>query len=158
MMIRTSCHTPGDRRYIPLSGGPIDPADYSKQVAEIAVAITNSLLSALRIAFDEYHIDYVYSPDKLGPIHFEVPPLNGGKRFSGVTMGCKADHDAASPKKWAQAAPFAQALVTGASLSPAEEILFNAKRYLLRGDRRMALANLAISFEVGLADRLAQLR
>ena len=144
-------------RYVPVSGSPIDPAVYSKQAAEIAVAITNALISALRIAFGEYHIDYMYSPEKLGPIHFEVPPLNGGKRFSGCYDGLQGGFTfQQAPRNGPQAVPFAQALVAGASLSPAEEILFNSRRYLLRGDRRMALANLAISFEVGLADRLAQ--
>lgn len=144
-------------RYLPASATPIDAEIYSIQAADIAVAITNALISALRIAFGEYHIDYVYSPAKLGPIQFNVPALNGGGRFGGSYDGLQGGITfQRRPRTGQQAAPFAAALITGASLSPSEEILFNARRYLLRGDRRMALANLAISFEIGLADRLTQ--
>ncbi|WP_430439932.1 hypothetical protein [Shinella sp.] len=144
-------------RYIPASSNPIDVEDYPKHVTDIAVTITNSLISALRIAFDEYHIEYVYSAAKLGPIQFDVPALNGGKGFSGVYDGLQGGITfRRRPRTGQQAAPFAEALITGATLPPAEEILFNARRYLMRGDRRMALANLAISFEIGLADRLSQ--
>jgi len=144
-------------QYTPQSSSPIVHGVLSRQIPEITIAITNALVSALRISFGEYHIDYLYSADKLGPIYIDVPAFNGGKRFSccydGLQGGITFQR---APRSGAQAAKFAQTLLAGASLSPAEEILFNGRRYLLRGDLRMALANLAISFEVGLSDRLAR--
>ncbi len=151
-------HTHVHVEYVPINQAPLDPAVYSREVSDIAVSISNSLISANRIAYGQYHIDYIYSAARLGPILFIVPPLYGGKRFSGTYDGLQGGITFQLPPKTGnQAAPFASALAQGANLSPADELLYNAKRYLLRGDRRMALANLAISFEVGLADRLASI-
>lgn len=134
-----------------------DPSKFSRGVAEIAVGIANALLSAMREAYGEYHFEYLYSADKLGPISFDVSPISDGKRYSGYFDGLQGGITIAQPPRvGVEAAPFADALLRGAVPSPASELLFEAKRYLLRRNMRMALANLSISFEVGLADLLGE--
>jgi hypothetical protein len=107
------------------------------------------------MAYGEYHLGYLYSADRLGPIAFKVLAIAGREPFSGRFDGLQGGITFARPARTeADTAAFANALAAGAALTPASELLFDARRYLLRGNKRMALANLAISFEVGLADRL----
>jgi hypothetical protein len=134
-----------------------DPSKFSRIAAEIAVGIANTLLSAMRIAYDEYHFEYFYSADKLGSISFRVPPISGRKRYFGWFDGLQGGITfARPPRTGVETVCFADALLRGVVLSPASELLFEAKRYLLRRNMRMALANLSISFEVGLADLLGE--
>jgi hypothetical protein len=134
-----------------------DPAKYSRAASEIAIGISNALISAVYMAYGEYHLEYLYSADRLGPISFNVPAMAGRKPFSGSFDGLQGGITFARPARTgSQAVAFAGALAAGAALAPASELLFNARRYLRRGNKRMALANLAISFEVGLADRLTE--
>ncbi len=134
-----------------------DPDKYSRAVPEMAIGISNALISALRIAYGEFHLEFLYSADRLGPISFCVPALVGNKRFSGSFDGLQGGITfALPPRTGPEAAPFATALASGAEQAPASELLFDARRYLLRGNKRMAVANLSISFEVGLADNLTE--
>jgi len=83
--------------------------------------------------------------------------MAGSKPFSGRFDGLQGGITIARPPRTgSEAATFGNALAAGAALTPASELLFDARRYLLRGNERMALANLAISFEVGLADKLSE--
>jgi hypothetical protein len=134
-----------------------DPAKYSGAASEIALGISNALISALRIAYGEFHLDYLYSAARLGPISFNVPAMAGRKKFSGRFDRLQGGITfARPPRTGSEAAAFATALA-GAAFPPASELLFDARRYLLRGNKRMALANLVISFEVGLADKLGEI-
>jgi hypothetical protein len=134
-----------------------DPGRYSRTVSGLAVGISNALISAVRMAYGEYHLEYLYSAGPLGPISFNVPAIAGREPFSGSFDGLQGGITIARPARTGSAtAAFAKALAAGAALAPASELLFDARRYLLRGNKRMALANLAISFEVGLADRLTE--
>ena len=126
-------------------------------LSEIAVSISNALISALRVVYGEYHLEYLYSADCLGPVSFQVPAMAGSKRFSGIYDGLQGGITIGRPARTGSDTDvFASNLAAGAALAPASELLFDARRYLLRGNKRMALANLAISFEVGLADKLTE--
>jgi hypothetical protein len=155
---KTFSHTHVQVSYTPRGEAEAsDPAKYSRVVSEIAVGICNALISAVRVAYGEYHLEYLYSAHRLGPISFNVPAMAGRKPFSGCFDGLQGGITIARPARTGpEAVAFAKALADGAALAPASELLFDARRYLLRGNKRMALANLAISFEVGLADKLTE--
>ena len=58
-------HTSVVVNYVPASSQALDPEKYSKDVGNISLSIANTLVSALRIAYDEHHLDYLYFSDKL---------------------------------------------------------------------------------------------
>jgi hypothetical protein len=152
-------HTKVIARYDPSDPTAVsDNARFSNDVARIAMSIANALVSATRAAYEEYFLDYIYAPKRLGPIMFSVSNIQGAKNYSGMydplmggitfRMPPRSGHDTLT---------FGRILADGATLTVAQELYFDARQYLLRGNYRMALANLVISFEVGLADSLSKI-
>lgn len=125
-----------------------DPKKFMDGVPETALTIANALVAALREAYGEYHLDYLHSKTRLGPIacsgavNGQFDALSGGITFQ------------IPSRSGSLAEPFAKFLRCGAQLSVEQELYFDARRFLLRGNKRMALANLSISFEVRLASLL----
>jgi hypothetical protein len=152
-------HTKVIARYDPSDPTTVaDNARFSADVARIALSIANALVSAARAAYGEYFLDYIYTSKRLGPIAFSVSEVQGVNSYSGLSdalmggitfrMPPRSGHDTSN---------FGRILADGAILTVAQELYFDARQYLLRGNYRMALANLVISFEVGLADSLSKI-
>jgi hypothetical protein len=152
-------HTKVVARYDPSDPSTLaDPARFSTQMVNIALSITNALVTAARRAYGEYFLEYIYGAERLGPIKFSVSGIEGVKSYSGVRdplMGGITSRT--PPRSGLETAGFGRILANGAAITVAEELYFDARRYLLRGNNRMALANLVISFEVGLADNLSRI-
>ena len=152
-------HTKVVARYTPRNPSDVsDAATFSKHVAGVALSIANALVMGARLAFGDYVKDYLYLPKRLGPISFTVPAIDGRKGYSGqydpVMGGITI---ATPPRTGTAAADFARVVATGEVLPTSKELYFDGRRYLIQGNHRMALANLVMSFEVGLADSLAEI-
>lgn len=152
-------HTKVVARYLPKDPTVIlEPRQYSKDVVYVALSLANRLVTGVRLAHKDYIKNYLYLPKHIGPITFSVPSLGGRKKFSGLydpLMGGITTRSV--PRSNLSASDFANVVANGKSLPIAQELYFDARRYLLSGNRRMALANLVMSFEVGLADALIRI-
>jgi hypothetical protein len=155
----TLAHTKVIARYTPQNPSDLsDYATFSKRVACVALSIANVLVTGVRLAFSDYIKDYLYLPKRLGPIDFTVPSIEGRRGYvgwydplmGGITI-------ATPPRTGSAAAEFGRIVAAGEALPVSKELYFEARRYLTLGNNRMALANLVISFEVGLADSLAKI-
>lgn len=152
-------HTKVIARYNPSDPATVpDEARFVGYVAEIAISVANALVSAARAAYQEYFLDYIYAPKRLGPIDFSVSAIEGvnikSGRFDALMGGITFR---TPPRSGHDTLNFGRVLAEGATLTVAQELYFDARQYLLRGNYRMALANLVISFEVGLADSLSKI-
>lgn len=151
-------HTKVVAKYRPSDPSSVaDREHLSRELPEIALAIANTLVSAARLAYGEYILDSIHRPERLGPITFSVPEIDGRKGFAGgfdPLMGGITFRT--PPRSGPETSDFARILAEGAPITVAQELYFDARRYLVRGNNRMALANLVISFEVGLADSLSK--
>lgn len=145
-------------RYVPSEPSEVADTGYlSGKGVEIALSIANALVAAARLAHGDYILDYIHTSERIGPIHFSVPAIDGRKPFfgtfdplmGGITFRRRA-------RIGSETAKFAQILAEGSDITTAQELYFDARRYFVRGNLRMALANLVISFEVGLADSLSR--
>jgi hypothetical protein len=152
-------HTKVIARYDPSDPtAATDNARFSNEVVRIGLSIANALVSAARTAYQEYFLDHIYASKRLGPIAFSVSNISGAKNYSGYhdpLMGGITFRT--PPRSGPDTSNFARILAEGATPTVAQELYFDARRYLLNRDYRMALANLVISFEVGLADSLAKI-
>jgi hypothetical protein len=152
-------HTKVIARYDPSDPTAVtDNARFSNDVIRIVLSIANALVSGARAAYEDYFLDYIYAPKRLGPVAFSVSNIQGAKDYSGMhdpLMGGITFRT--PPRSGHDTSNFGRILADGATLTVAQELYFDARRYLLRGNHRMALANLVISFEVGLADSLSKI-
>lgn len=151
-------HTKVIAKYHPSDPSSVgDHAHFSRELPGIVLSVANALVSAARLAYGEYILDCIHLREHLGPITFSVPEILGRKGFSGTSdplMGGITFRT--PPRSGPETSEFARILAEGAPVTVAEELYFDARRYLMRGNCRMALANLVISFEVGLADSLSK--
>ncbi len=131
---------------------------FSKQVGDVALSIANALVTGARLAFGEYVKDYIYSTKRLGPIAFTVAGIDGRKGYFGNYDPLMGGITVAPPPRSENAVEeFRRIVETGQALPVSKELYFDARRYLIHRNQRMALANLVISFEVALADALAKI-
>ncbi len=143
-------YTPRDKSSVTWEG-------YCWTVTPLAVSVANSLINAARVAHGEYFKDFIYHPKQLGPIQYQVTPLDGTKGFGGVFDPLMGGIQPRAPARiGADTAEFAAVLATGQSSPIWRELMFDARRYKLSGNVRMAVANLVLGFEIGLSDLLAQ--
>ncbi len=135
-----------------------DPREYSKAVAAIALSVANALITGVRLAYGDCVKDYLFLPKRLGPIMFTVPGLNGKKGFSGRFDPLQGGITIRMPPRQGPAvAEFARIVARGELPPISKDLYFDARRYLIHGNGRMALANLVISFETRLADALSSI-
>lgn len=124
--------------------------------------MSNRLINAARVAHGEYFKDFIYRPSQIGPVQYRVIPSRGEKGFEGVFDPLMGGVQPRVPPRTGQsAAKFAAILMAGETSPVWQELLFDARRYKLSGNPRMAVANLVMSFEIGLSvllSRIAQHR
>jgi hypothetical protein len=151
-------HTKVVAKYLPSDPSSVaDPGRFSQEVSKIAQSIANALVNATRLAYGEYILDTIHHLKRLGPITFSVPQIGGRKGFFGVADPMMGGITMRTPSRSGpETSEFARILAEGAPITVAHGLYFDGRRYLVQGNTRMALANLVISFEVGLADSLSK--
>lgn len=151
-------HTKVTARYIPTDQSLVaDPRQYSNHVSNFSLSIANALVTGVRVAFNDYMKDYLHHAKRLGPISINVTGTDGEKGYFCYTDAMMGGITFASPpRRGPNTTEFARVLASGPSISVSKTLYFDAQRYKTHGDRRMALANLVMSFEIGLADSLAR--
>lgn len=126
------------------------------ELNRLSIALANVLIAGVRVEFNEHVLEFVYQPQRVGPIVYRILNVPKGAIVGGVCDPLMGGITSRKPTRTSTALiPFAQRIAEGAMPSVGEELYLDARRYLIRGNFRMALANLAISLEVRLSDALA---
>ncbi|GGG29534.1 hypothetical protein [Chelatococcus composti] len=134
-----------------------DWTDYkaSLELRNAAIAIANALISGARHALGKHYLYYVYHPKQLEPINVLINE-NGHSLGIGLALSGGITIQT-SPDKLTKDSEFGRILSGAKTVSVADDIYIEAQRWLEQRDPRMALANLVISFETGLADHLLRI-
>lgn len=112
----------------------------------LAIKISNRLICAAKNAFDCYELENIFHEKRIGCITYSISiddrresgifdPLMGG-----VTFSC-AQHQQSIEV-------FSSELLLESEVPAWKELYFDAKRYLLNKNIKMALINISISFEL----------
>lgn len=135
-----------------------DERRFFADLGALAIALANVLITGVRVGYGEDVLEYIHQPERLGPIQFAVSGAEKGKPTGGVIDPLMGGITFRKPSRSGpDATRFAQIVSAGDMPSVGEELHLDAQRYRIRGNRRMALANLAISFEVRLSDALGSI-
>lgn len=152
-------HTKVIAQYLPSNpAATADPGRYSGEVPNIALSIANALISGVRHTLGNYFLDYLHHAKRLGPVQFSVPAIGESKRFAGMSDPLMGGITIRTPPRTGpEVSEFRRFLAGEIDITVAQDLYLDAKRYLDQRDARMALANLVISFETGLADSLLKI-
>ncbi len=129
-----------------------------QEIVKLAMSLANILITGVRLAYNDYIKEFIHSPKKLGPIDYKLKKKDGSILLSGNFDSFMGGITFATPpKKGIETIDFARILKNGAEMPIAKELYYDARRYMVNGNARMAMANLLLSFEVGLADSLYEI-
>lgn len=148
-------HTKVHAKFNPLEKGKYaDENLFFAEIEKLAISLANILISGARHVFGDYFLDYVYHEKRLGVINFTFARDGQFGTSSGIydsLMGGITTR--VPPRSGAEALEFSRFLCGDLKATVAQDLYLDARRYLAQKNARMALANLVISFETGLADR-----